>query len=81
VKHSTCHKPLIGTVTVSDDPHSSRLFHTEQTFSNTLSRTTGTQLLSSVALPRLTVALMLQCCVRLSSVCPWRYVLWLNGVS
>jgi len=29
-----------------------------------------------------TVALMLQCCVRLSVVvCLWRYVLWLNGAS
>jgi len=26
-------------------------------------------------------ALMLQCCVCLSSVCLWRYVLWLNGAS
>jgi len=32
---------------------------------------------------RTNVALLLQCCVCLSSssVCLWRYVLWLNGAS
>ena len=59
-----------------------RTRHNRALITQTYTRTTRVATLRSLGhMTVLTVALMLQCCVRLSVVCLWRYVLWLMWIG